>query len=64
MSVIVTLPVGGTVEYGRSDDGYVMHRDGSLDVVRMGVRQPHRYAAGSWSAVEGDQHRGWLGFWR
>ena len=31
------------------------NNDGTLDVIRGGVRQPYSYAAGQWTDVEGDQ---------
>ncbi|MBX7432581.1 hypothetical protein JDV09_10770 [Mycobacterium sp. Y57] len=55
MTVKVTLPDGRTDEYMRSGDAFVKHHDGSLDVVRGGAPVPHRYAAGTWSEVEGDE---------
>lgn len=62
---MVTLPGGGVDEYMRSGDAYVKHDDGTLDVIRSGSRQPHSYAAGEWTDVEGDEKR-WkkLRFWR
>jgi hypothetical protein len=46
MTVTVTLPDGGTDAYMRSGDAYVKHNDGTLDVIRVGAQQPHRYASG------------------
>ena len=57
MTVIVTLPDGGTVGYLRFGDAYVKHPDGSLDIIRSGAKYAYRYAAGEWADVEGDQKR-------
>lgn len=55
MTVTVTRQDGATDRYLRFGDVYVKHRDGSLDVVRCGVRHPHIYAAGAWTEVQGDE---------
>ncbi|GAT08528.1 hypothetical protein H7I77_24505 [Mycolicibacterium novocastrense] len=57
MTVTVTLPNGTTDKYMRFGDAYIKHGDGTLDVVRGGAREPHRYAAGQWTDVEGDESR-------
>jgi len=57
VTVIVTLPDGGTDNFMRFGDAYVKHHDGSLDVVRTGVKQPHRYSSQEWTEVEGDQKK-------
>ncbi|ABM11885.1 MULTISPECIES: hypothetical protein [Mycolicibacterium] len=57
MTVMVKLPGGGVDEYMRSGDVYVKHDDGTLDVVRTGSSQPHSYAAGEWTEVDGDEKR-------
>lgn len=57
MTVTVTLPDGHVDQYMRFGDSYVKHHDGSLDVVRTGAREPHSYAAGDWSGVDGDEKR-------
>ena len=56
--VTVRLPDGGTDKYMRSGDAYIKHNDGTLDVVRVGAQQPHRYASGEWTDVAGDE-KGW-----
>lgn len=64
MTVTVTLPDGATDKYMRFGDAYVQHDDGALDVFRGGDSEPHRYASGDWSDVEGDQKRWKKGrFW-
>lgn len=55
MTVIVTLPGGGTDKYMRFHDAYVKHNDGTLDVVRSGAKRPYSYAPGVWTDVEGDE---------
>ena len=57
MTVTVTLPDGESVDYSRFGDAYVKHSDGSLDVVRIGEKDPHKYASGQWTDVEGDEKR-------
>ena len=64
MTVIVTLPDGATDKYMRFGDAYVENRNGTLQVIRTGVKQPRRYAAGAWTAVEGDEHHRKFGLWR
>jgi hypothetical protein len=39
----------------RFADAYIKHNDGTLDVVRNGAKQPHSYAPGAWSNVQGDE---------
>ena len=63
MTVSVTLADGGTDDYMRSGDAYVKHHDGTLDVVRTGAKNPHSYASGEWTDVEGDQKRFKKRFW-
>ncbi|MDG4663667.1 hypothetical protein [Mycobacterium sp. 236(2023)] len=64
MTVVVNLPNGRVDEYMRFGDAYVKHDDGTLDVVRTGVKHPYTYAAGDWSRVEGDEKRWTKGrFW-
>jgi hypothetical protein len=58
MTVTVTLPGGAIEQYMRSGDVYVKHDDGTLDVIRVGARQPHSYTSGEWTDVEGD-HKRW-----
>jgi hypothetical protein len=55
MTVSVTLQDGATDKYMRFGDAYVKHNDGSLDVVPCGAQQPHSYAAGAWTDVQGDE---------
>jgi hypothetical protein len=55
MTVTVTLQDGATDEYMRYGDAYVKHNDGTLDVIRSGAKQPHSYAAGAWTDVQGDE---------
>ncbi|MGE0219481.1 hypothetical protein [Mycolicibacterium sp.] len=57
MTVTVTLPDGRTDQYMRFGDAFVKHQDGSLDVIRNGVRNPHSYAAGEWTDVQGDEKK-------
>jgi len=49
MTVSVTLSDGRTDNYMRFGDAYVKHHDGTLDVLRTGAKQPHRYAVGEWT---------------
>lgn len=64
MTVKVTLPDGGSDKYMRFGDVYVKHSDGTLDVFRGGAKQPHNYACGEWTDVEGDRKRlKRRGFW-
>ena len=64
MTVTVTLHDGTTDSYARFGDAYRKHGDGTLDVIRGGSNQPHRYAAGEWTDVDGDQKRSKTGgFW-
>jgi hypothetical protein len=58
MTVTVTLSDGATDKYMRFGDAFVKHNDGRLDVIRGGAKQPHSYASGEWSDVEGDE-KGW-----
>jgi hypothetical protein len=55
MTVTVTLRAGGADKYMRFGDAYVKHNDGTLDVIRSGAREPHSYASGAWTDVEGDE---------
>ncbi len=55
MTVIVTLQKGDTEKYMRSGDTYIKHNDGTLDVLRNGAKEPHSYARGAWTNVEGDE---------
>ena len=64
MTVIVTLPDGATDKYMRFGDAYVKNGNGTLHVVRSGVKEPQRYAAGAWTDVAGDERHKKLGFWR
>lgn len=57
MTVLVTLHDGTIDEFLRSGDAYVKHLDGTLDVIRGGSNQPHRYAVGQWTDVQGTQKR-------
>ncbi|MGV0606885.1 hypothetical protein [Mycolicibacterium sp. XJ1904] len=57
MTVTVTLPNGKADKYMRFGDAYIKHGDGTLDVVRGGATQSHRYAVGEWTDVEGDETR-------
>ena len=41
----------------RLGDAYVKHSDGTLDVIHGGAKQSHRYAAGEWTDVGGDESR-------
>jgi hypothetical protein len=48
-------------------DTYIKHNDGTLDVVRDGAKEPHSYAPGVWTNVQGDEKslkrsgfRGWF----
>lgn len=64
MTVTVTLYDGTTDNYSRFGDTYHKHSDGTLDVIRGGSNQQHRYAAGEWTDVEGDRKRSKTGrFW-
>lgn len=63
MTVTVTLPDGGTDKYMRFGDTYVKHRDGRLDVIRSGAKNPYSYASEEWTDVEGDEKRGKGRFW-
>ncbi len=55
MPVTVTLPDGATDKYMRFGDTYVKHNDGTLDVIRGGAKQPHRYTSEEWTDVAGDE---------
>lgn len=57
MTVTVTLRDGGTDKYMRFGDAYVKHGNGTLDVMRSGAEQPHSYAPGEWTDVQGDEKR-------
>jgi hypothetical protein len=47
----------------RFGDAYVKHHDGTLDVIRTGAKDAHRYASGEWTDVEGDQKSFKKRFW-
>jgi hypothetical protein len=65
MTVTVTLRDGAIERYMRFGDAYRKHRDGTLDVIRTGVKRPQRYAAGEWSDVKGhEKSRKRLRFWQ
>ena len=55
MTVTVTLQDGDTDKYMRFGDTYIKHDDGTLNVVRDGAKEPHSYAPGVWSNVQGDE---------
>lgn len=57
MTVIVTLKDGAMVKYMRFSDAYHENGDGTLDVLRTGVKRPDSYAPGEWTDVEGDQKK-------
>jgi hypothetical protein len=57
MTVTVTLSDGDSDKYMRYGDSYVKRVDGSLDVVRDGAKEPHSYAPGAWTEVQGDEMR-------
>jgi hypothetical protein len=64
MTVTVTLLDGTSEIYMRFGDAYVKHGDGTLDIIRGGVKGSFSYAAGAWTDVQGDQ-KSWKGarFW-
>jgi hypothetical protein len=41
----------------RFGDAYIKRNDGTLDVIRSGVKRPHCYARGDWTNVRGDEKR-------
>jgi hypothetical protein len=55
MTVTVTLQDGDTEKFMRFGDAYIKHDGGTLDVVRDGAKQPHSYAPGVWTNVQGDE---------
>ena len=57
MTVTVTLRDGTSEIYKRFGDAYVKHGDGTLDIIRGGVKGSFSYAAGEWTDVQGDQKR-------
>lgn len=57
MTVTASLPNGKTDKYMRSDDAYIKHGDGTLDIVRSGAQHTRRLAAEEWADVEGDESR-------
>ena len=57
MTVMVTLPGGGTDQYMRFGDTYFEHGDGSLDVMRTGAKAPFSYPPGGWTEVQGDERK-------
>lgn len=64
MTVTVKLPDGGVDQFLRSGDSYVKHHDGTLEVIRNGVKDHVNYAAGKWADVEGDERKHKVSFWR
>jgi hypothetical protein len=64
MTVSVKLPDGGVDQYLRHGDSYVKHSDGTLEVIRNGVKEHPKYPAGQWADVSGDEHKHKVGFWR
>jgi hypothetical protein len=64
MTVTVTLRDGASDTYMRFGDAYVKHSDGTLDVIRSGVKRPYNYAPGEWTDVLSDEKRWKRGrFW-
>ena len=64
MTVSVTCSDGSVDEYMRFGDTYFKHHDGSLDVIRAGVKKPFNYTSEQWIDVEGDQRKHRVrGFW-
>jgi hypothetical protein len=68
MTVTVTRQDGDTDKYMRFGDTYVKNDDGTLDVTRDGAKEPHSYAEGAWTNVQGDEKQlershfqGWFG---
>ncbi|BCZ22545.1 hypothetical protein MYSE111917_15080 [Mycobacterium senriense] len=61
MAVTVTLRDGAIERYMRFGDAYRKHSDGTLDVIRSGVKRPHTYARDEWSDVSGDE-KSWKKF--
>lgn len=57
MTVKVTLPGGGRDDYMRGGDVYFEHKDGTLEVFRVGVEQAYSYSPGKWTNVEGDRKK-------
>jgi hypothetical protein len=57
MTVTVKLPDGGIDEYMRFGDAYIKHIDGTLEVVRNGVKKHFSYSKGEWTEIKGDEHR-------
>ena len=55
MTVTVTLRDGTSEIYMRFGDAYVKHGDGTLDIIRGGVKGSFSYAPGEWTDVQGDQ---------
>jgi hypothetical protein len=47
----VTLQDGDTEKFMRFGDAYIKHDDGTRD----GAKQPHSYAPGVWTNVQGDE---------
>ena len=64
MTVKVTLPDGGLDSYMRFGDTYVEHGDGSLDVIRTGVKDTLRYTSDEWVGVESDRNTSKTRFFR
>lgn len=64
MTVTVTRQDGATDKYLRFGDAYVKRSDGTLDIVRTGVKRPYCYASGEWIDVQGDEKKWKRGrFW-
>jgi hypothetical protein len=55
MTVTVTRKDGDSDKYMRYGDTCVKHADGTLDVIRDGANEPHSYAPGAWTEVQGDE---------
>jgi hypothetical protein len=63
MTCTVTLRDGEIDTYMRYGDAYVKRSDGTLDVIRTGVKRPHSYAPGEWTNVQGDERSMRSRFW-
>jgi hypothetical protein len=55
MTVTVTLQDGETDNCMRFGDTYIKHNDGTLEVICGGAKEPHSYAPGVWTNVQGDE---------
>jgi len=62
MAVSVTCSDGRVDEYYRFGDTYFKHGDGSLDVIRVGAKEPFNYQSAQWTDVAGDERKV-RGFW-